>query len=80
MALTTLDTTDIGILRIVVDDLVAARELLRSQGIAFLESPILALEIAGERDVGGVLMALLETEVNIDYMYSFIIRSMGDRL
>ena len=27
-----------------------------------------------------VLMALLETEVNIDYMYSFIIRSMGDRL
>ena len=45
-----------------------------------MESPILALEIAGERDVEGVLMALLETEVNIDYMYSFIIRSMGDRL
>ncbi|MDG2253861.1 MAG: hypothetical protein P8L49_02790 [Opitutaceae bacterium] len=49
-----------------------------------MESPILALENSGERDVErdveGVLMALLETEVNIDYMYSFIIRSMGDRL
>ena len=43
LALTTLDTTDIGILRIVVDDPDAARELLRSQGLAFLESPILAL-------------------------------------
>ena len=77
LALTTLDTTDIGILRIVVDDPDAARELLKSQGTAFSESPILAVEIAGEHDVEGVLMALLEAEVNIHYMYSFISRPMG---
>jgi len=77
LALTTLDTTDIGILRIVVDDPDAARELLVSQRYAFSESPILAVEIAGERDIGGVLMALLEAEVNIHYMYSFISRPMG---
>ena len=68
---------DIGILRIVVDDPDAARDLLVSQDYAFSESPILAVEIAGEHDVEGVLMALLEAEVNIHYMYSFISRPMG---
>ncbi len=77
MALTTLDTTDSAILRVVVDDPDAARQLLRREGTAFSESPILVVEIAGERDVEGVLMALLETEVNIHYLYSFISRPMG---
>lgn len=77
MAMTTLDTTDSAIVRVVVDDPDAARSLLRTEGAAFSESEVLAVEIAGERDVEGVLMALLEAEVNIHYMYSFISRPMG---
>lgn len=77
MAMTTLDTTDSAIVRVVVDDPDAARQLLRAEGSAFSESQILAVEIAGEHDVERVLMALLETEVNIHYLYSFISRPMG---
>ncbi len=77
MALTTLDTTDSAIVRVVLDDPDAARRLLRENNVSFSESEILAVEIAGEHDVGRVLMALLETEINIHYIYSFICRPMG---
>jgi len=77
MAITTLDTTDSAIVRVVVDDPDAARDLLASNNVAFSESQILAVEIAGERDVELVLMALLETEINIHYIYSFLSRPMG---
>ena len=45
--------------------------------MSFSESQVLAVEIAGEHDVERVLTTLLETEVNIDYIYSFISRPMG---
>ena len=75
LALNTLDTTD-GFLRVIVDDPDRARELLRDNGVSFSESQVLAVEIA-EHDVERVLTTLLETEVNIDYIYSFISRPMG---
>jgi len=77
LALNTLDTTDSAILRVIVDDPDKARELLRENGVSFSESQVLAVEIAGEHDVERVLTTLLETEVNIDYIYSFISRPMG---
>jgi len=77
MALTTLDTTDSAILRVVVDDPDRARALLQEFNLAFSESPIIVVEIAGEHAVEGVLCALLETEINIHYLYSFIARPEG---
>lgn len=77
MALTTLDTTDSSITRVVVDDPTAARILFREYGIAFTESEILAVEIAGEHDIERVLAALLEAEINIHYIYSFVSRPGG---
>ena len=61
----------------IVDDPDKARELLRDNGVSFSESEVLAAEIAREHDVERVLATLLETEVNIDYIYSFISRLMG---
>ncbi|MDQ8203625.1 acetolactate synthase [Pelagicoccus sp. SDUM812003] len=77
LALTTLDTTDSAITRVVVDDPDQARELLHEHAIAHSESEILAVEIAGEHDIGNVLGALLETEINIHYIYAFVSRPMG---
>ncbi len=77
MALTTLDTTDSAIVRMVVDDPEKARMLLREEGISYTESSILAVEIAGERDVESVLLCILEAEINIHYIYSFLSRPMG---
>ncbi len=77
MALTTLDTTDSAIVRVVVDDPDNARQTLRTEGVSFTESSVLAVEIAGEHDIERVLKALLETEINIHYIYSFVSRPMG---
>lgn len=77
MALTTLDTTDSAILRVIVDDPERARALLEEFDIAYSESPMVAVEVAGEHAVEGVLCALLEAEINIHYIYSFISRPMG---
>jgi len=77
MALTTLDTTDSAILRVVLDDPDRARALFQEFEVAFSESPILVVEIDGEHAIQAVLCALLEVEINIHYIYSFISRPMG---
>ena len=75
LALTVLDTTDSAIIRLVVDDPEAARELLEEHGFPFSESALLVVEIASETQLKDVLAALLQAEINIHYIYSFMTRS-----
>ncbi|MDQ8186946.1 acetolactate synthase [Pelagicoccus sp. SDUM812002] len=77
MALTTLDTTDCAITRVVVDDPQKAKELLWEHDVTFSESEVLAVEIVGEHDINRVLAALLQTEINIHYIYAFVSRPHG---
>jgi len=74
IAITILDTTDSAIIRVLVDDPERARSLFLEHGFAFTECEVLVVEISGERDLKNVLLALLEAEVNIHYLYSFISR------
>ncbi|MBE7536992.1 MAG: acetolactate synthase [Opitutaceae bacterium] len=78
VALTVLDTTDSAIVRLIVDDPDKARELMINNDFPFGESDVLAVEINDEGDLEAVLRALLMTEINIHYVYSFIKRP-GDR-
>lgn len=78
MALTVLDTTDSAIVRFIVDDVEKARELLISNDFAYTECEVLGVEIDDEGDLKRVLGSLLEAEINIHYIYSFIKRP-GDR-
>jgi len=77
LALTALDTTDAAILRMIVDDHERARDLLTEHGFPFTESEVLVVEINSETKLRGVLSALLEAEVNIHYVYSFITQPQG---
>ncbi len=77
MALTVLDTTDSAIVRFVVDDPDRARELLVNNDFPYAECDVLAIEITDESQVEGVLAALLEAEINLHYIYSFIKRPDG---
>lgn len=77
MAITVLDTTDSAILRLVVDDPDKARELMVNNDFPYTEVDVLAVEIIDEADLKGVLAALLEAEINIHYVYSFIKRPEG---
>jgi hypothetical protein len=76
LALMALDTTDSAIVRLVADDPDRARELLVQDGFPFTESYLVAVEV-DSTDLGRLMSALLEAELNINYLYSFIPHPQG---
>lgn len=77
MAMTTLDTTDCAIDRMVVDDPERARELLAANNFFFTECDVLAVEFPDESKLQGIFKAFYEVEMNIHYVYSFVSRPRG---
>ena len=71
LALMILDTTDSAIIRVVVDDPDRARDLLTKEGFAFTESKLVVVEVTST-ELNRLMAALLEAELNINYLYSFI--------
>lgn len=71
LGLMVLDTTDSAIIRVVVDDPDRARELLNQEGFPFTESRLVVVE-ANSTDLGRLMSVLLQAELNINYLYSFI--------
>jgi hypothetical protein len=76
LALMVLDTTDSSIIRLVVDDPERARELLVREGFPFTESKLLVAEV-NPTELNRLMAALLEAELNINYLYSFIPHPQG---
>jgi len=76
LALMVLDTTDSAIIRVVVDDPDRARELLVQEGFPFTESNLVTVE-ADSTELSKLMSALLEAELNINYLYSFIPHPQG---
>jgi hypothetical protein len=79
MALTVLDTTDSAIMRMIVDDPDKARELMVNNDFPYVECEVLVVEVPNEAHLKSVLAALLEAEINLHYVYSFLKRP-GDKL
>ena len=77
LALTVLDTTDSSILRFVVDDPEHARELLLEHGFPFNESGLVVVELEAATQLKDLMVALLEAELNVNYLYSFIPHPQG---
>ena len=50
---------------------------MHDAGFPWKEADVLVVEINDESEIAGVLAALLEAEVNIHYVYSFIKRPQG---
>jgi hypothetical protein len=71
LALTVLDTTDSAIIRLIVDDPESARELLTQGEFPFSETSLMVVE-ANPSDLARLMAALLEVEININYLYPFI--------
>jgi hypothetical protein len=79
LALMVLDTTDSAILRIITDDPDTARKLLVTEGFPFTESKLVVVE-AGSTDLTRLMSALLEAELNINYLYPFIPQPGGNSM
>ena len=71
LALMVLDTTDSAIIRLVVDDPDRARDLLIREEFAFNESRLVVVEVTPS-ELNRLMAALLQAELNINYLYSFI--------
>ena len=71
LALTVLDTSDSAILRLVVDDPDNARDLMKEHDYFFTENSMVVVEIEAAK-LNELMSALLEAELNINYLYSFI--------
>jgi hypothetical protein len=76
LALMVLDTTDSAIIRIVVDDPDLARDLLLREQFAFNESRLVVVEV-NPSELNRLMAALLEAELNINYLYCFIPHPQG---
>jgi hypothetical protein len=79
LALMVLDATDSAIIRLVADDPEGARELLVKEGFPFTESTLVAVE-ANAADLANLMAVLLEAELNINYLYSFIPHPAGKNI
>jgi hypothetical protein len=76
LALMVLDTTDSSIIRIVVDDPDRARDMLVREGFPFTESKLVVVEV-NPTELSRLMAALLEAELNVNYLYSFIPHPQG---
>jgi hypothetical protein len=75
-ALSLSDTSDFGILRLIVNDVDKAHEILTEKHYSVLKSDVVAVEV---EDRPGALVDILkilkEAGINVEYTYAFVERS-----
>ncbi len=72
-ALSLADTSDFGILRIIVEDHEKAKNILKEKGFTTGRTTVVAIEV--EDKPGGlnnILEILAENTINVEYMYNFV--------
>jgi hypothetical protein len=75
-ALALADTSDFGVLRLIVNDNEKAKEALKNRGFTVGKTDVVAVEV--EDKPGGlyrILDILNRAEINVEYMYAFVNQS-----
>ena len=75
-ALAIADTSDFGVLRLIVDNNEKAESILKNQGFTVRKTNVVAVEVTDEP--GGlhrILDLLLKARINVEYMYAFVQQS-----
>jgi len=71
-ALSLADTTDFGVLRLIVNNNKKAEAALKKEGFTVGITQVLAVEVKDEPGgLNNILDPLSENEVNVEYMYAF---------
>ncbi len=70
------DTTDFGILRLIVNDVEAASRVLKENGFRVSRTTVVAVEVP-DRPGGlhGILAVLSQHGINVEYLYAFVEKS-----
>ncbi|HIJ59146.1 MAG TPA: ACT domain-containing protein [Nitrospirae bacterium] len=75
-ALSIADTSEFGILRIIVPDVEGAKKALKKGGVAFNENDVFAVGVSDKP--GGLaeaLKVLSDNDINVEYLYAFVTKS-----
>jgi hypothetical protein len=71
-ALSLADTSDFGILRMIVDDVEKTEKVLKAEGFIVKESHVVAVEVPDKPGgLASVLKVLGKEHINVEYMYAF---------
>lgn len=74
-AISTFDTPEFGIMRLVVDDPVKAKNSLTEKGFVTRVSDVIGVELKDEQgNLNQMLKILADGKINVNYIYSFVIR------
>jgi len=75
-ALSIADTSDFGILRLIVPDPEKAKKALAKSNFTVRESDVIAVEVSDTPGgLAGVLKILTDADINVEYMYAFVEKS-----
>ncbi len=77
-ALSLADTSDFGVLRLIVDNNAAAEEILKKNGLSVNKTDVVAVEVVDKP--GGlfkILDLICDSSLNVEYMYTYV-RPPGD--
>jgi hypothetical protein len=78
-ALSIADTSDFGILRLIVDNSEQALEVLKGQGYAVSKTEVIAVRVPDRPGgLSRILSLLEEAGINIEYLYAFVGRTGSD--
>ena len=70
------DTTDFGVLRLILNDVEKASRVLKENGLRFSRTTVVAVEVPDRP--GGlheILAVLTKNGINVEYLYAFVERS-----
>ena len=72
-ALSLADTSDFGILRLIVDDNEKAKTILRDKGLTVGRTSVVAVEVTDEPGgLNRILQVLGDAKINVEYMYAVV--------
>ena len=72
-ALSLADTTDFGILRLIVNDTEKAKQVLKDNGFTVGKTEVIAVEVPDRPGgLAHILTVMKDEGVNVEYMYAFV--------
>jgi hypothetical protein len=78
-ALSLADTSDFGILRLIVNDVEKAKAVLKEKGFTVSKTEVIAVEVPDRPGGLSAILQVLDAErINVEYMYAFVERCGGN--
>lgn len=75
-ALSLADTKDFGILRLIVNDIEKAKEVLGPRGFTVRKTEVVAVEVPDRPGgLAEIMKVLAEAKINVEYLYAFVQQS-----